>query len=176
VVAVSKVRPGRTQPPGRPSTAFLNAVNAHLQPRRLLGDNLRVVGPIYVTVRASAQLRLAKGAGSAAVIERARLALDRFLGGTDLDDVSADTAGIGQSQSPCPTLWPFGRAVFPSEVYAVLDAVTGVDAVLGLVLTADREGSPVVPMTSGAIPVPRIGLVIAGAHDLTIEQNAGRAR
>jgi hypothetical protein len=61
-------------------------------------------------------------------------------------------------------------------VYAVLDGVPGVDAVIELVLTADRNATPIVPDPSGAIPVPRIGLVVSGAHDLTVEQNAGRAQ
>lgn len=174
VVAVPKVRPGRTGPPARPSDAFLAAVGAHLQGRRLLCDNLRVVRPIYLAVRVSARLRLAKGAGEAGVIERARQALDRFLLGEDMDDLAKDPEATGALQSPCPTRWPFGRSVFPSEIYAVLDAVTGVDAVSSLVLSATHGSESVTPDSTGAIPVPRTGLVFAASHDLAAESDLRR--
>jgi predicted phage baseplate assembly protein len=175
VVAVPKVRPGRTGPPTRPSDAFLAAVSAHLQGRRLLCDNLSVVRPIYVAVRVSARFRLAKGAGEAGVVERARQALDRFLLGEDMDDLAKGPAEIGALQSPCPTRWPFGRSVFPSEIYAVLDAVTGVDAVSSLVLSATRDGASMPADSTGAIPVPRTGLVFAAPHDLAAALDVRRA-
>ena len=166
VVAVPKIRPGRKLPPAPPSEAFLSTVRQHLQERRLLCDNLRVVGPIYLEVRVSAPLRLAKGAGRVAVVERARQALDRFLAGEDLDALSEQALDSGALQSPCFTRWPFGRSVFPSEVYAVLDDVAGVDSVSNLVLSAYRDSTPISPDSTGAIPVPRIGLVFPGPHDL----------
>jgi predicted phage baseplate assembly protein len=165
VVAVPKIRPGRKGPPAPPTDAFLNAIDRHLQERRLLGDNLRVVAPIYIEVRVAARLRLAKGAGSAAVVERARQTLEQFLAGEDLDAIAEQPSRTGEVQSPCPTRWPFGRSVFPSEVYAVLDRVPGVDAVTELALTGHRGSIAVTPDKTGAIPVPRIGLVFSGAHD-----------
>jgi hypothetical protein len=61
--------------------------------------------------------------------------------------------------------------VFPSEVYAILDGVPGVDFASNLVLSARKVGNKdkVAPDKTGAIPVPRIGLVYAGAHNLSIE-------
>ena len=174
VVAVPKIRPGRKGPPAPPSEAFLSTVRQHLQQRRLLCDNLRVVGPIYLEVRVSARLRLAKGAGPAAVIERARQALDRFLAGEDLDARSEQALGAGALELPCPTRWPFGRSVFPSEVYAVLDGVAGVDSVSNLVLSAYRDNTPISPDSTGAIPVPRIGLVFPGSHDLSVGSDVRR--
>jgi predicted phage baseplate assembly protein len=174
VVAVPKVRPGRTGPPVRPSDAFLSAVSAHLQRRRLLCDSIRVVRPAYLAVQVTARLRLKKGAGSAGVIERARQALDRFLLGEDLDDIVSGAPAIGALQSPCPTRWLFGRSVFPSEVYAVLDAVPGVDAVTRLTLSATRGGTAVSADSTGTIQLPRTGLVFPAAHDLTTEADVGR--
>jgi predicted phage baseplate assembly protein len=174
VVVMPKVRPGRQGPPFPPSDAFLAAVRRHLQQRRLLCDNLRVLGPIYLEVSVSAQLRLTKGAGPAAVIERARRALDRFLAGDDQDSVSEPSADGLTLLSPCPTRWPFGRAVYPSEVYAVLDGVAGVDAVSRLTLRANRDDRPIAPDATGAVPVPRIGLIVSGRHDLTVESDVRR--
>jgi predicted phage baseplate assembly protein len=172
VVAVPKVRPGRQGPPSPASSTFLDAVRQHLEAHRLLCDNIRVVGPIFVEVRVAARLRLTKGAGAAAAIARARQALDRFFAGE---------ARIPQPEpvpmappSPCPTQWPFGRSVFPSEVLAVLDQVAGVDAVLGLTLTGHRGTVAIAADASGAIPVPPIGLVFSGAHDLIADAAADR--
>lgn len=166
VVAVPKVRPGRTGPPTPPSGAFLAAVRRHLQQRRLIGDNLRVVGPAYVEVSVSARLRLVEAAGPNAVIARARAALDQFFASGDPDSPADDAAAA--ALSPCPTRWPFGRAVLPSEVYAVLDRVEGVDSVSGLVLTARKGTTQVTADATGAIRLPRTGLAYSGAHDLQI--------
>ena len=62
VVAVPKVRPGPNgTAAARHPTRSSTAVRAHLQQRRLLCDDLRVVGPIYVEVRVAARLRLVEG-------------------------------------------------------------------------------------------------------------------
>lgn len=174
VVAVPKVRPGRTGPPAPPSDAFLTAVRQHLQQRRLLCDDLRVVAPVYLEVRVSATLRLSKGAGPDAVMARAREALDRFLGGDDEKALARQPGGVTAPPSPCPTRWPFGRSVFPSEVYAVLDRVAGVDSASDVVLSARRNSVAVPADGAGTIPVPRIGLVFAGPHDLTVDAESRR--
>jgi len=177
VVAVPKVRPGRSGPPKAPSDAFLGSVRRQLQRRRLLGDDLRVVAPVYVEVRVSARLRLIKGAGPAAVVERARTALNGFLlGKLDPIDQSAKsdeatTQGMAPP-TPCPTQWPFGRPVFPSEVYAILDGVAGVDSASGVALTASTKTGPVAPNTTGAIAIPRLGLVFPGEHTLIVDSDA----
>jgi hypothetical protein len=180
VVAVPKARPGRTGPPARPSDAFLAAVRTHLQGHRLLCDDLRVVGPIYLEVSVSARLRLSKGAGAAMVVERARKALQQFLAGnlqpgdrrTAVDGIERDAPDA----SPCPTRWPFGRAVFPSEVYAVLDSVVGVEFAADVVLRATRDGTPIAATSGGSIPVPVTGLVFSGTHDLTADGGRGSTR
>jgi predicted phage baseplate assembly protein len=174
VVALPKVRPGRQGPPRPPSGRFLDTVQRHLQQRRLLCDDLRVVGPIYVEVRVSARVRLTRGAGPAAVAARANEALNRFLAGDDQGTSTEQSPGVGSTQTPCPTRWPFGRSVFPSEVYAVLDRVAGVDAISSLTLTAVSRGKTVEPDSTGAIPISRVGLVYAGAHTVGVESGAER--
>jgi hypothetical protein len=178
VVAMPKVRPGRTGPPLAPSGAFLASVRRQLQRRRLLCDDVRVVAPTYVEVRVSARLRLTKGAGPAAVIERARSALDAFLTGAVKPEdkpVAADDAvsqGPPPQPAPCPTQWPFGRAVFPSEVYAILDGVAGVDFASDLVLSGSTAAGSVTRTASGAIPIPATGLVYPGPHKLGVDFGA----
>jgi phage-related baseplate assembly protein len=159
------MRPGRTGSPKAPSPAFLDAVRRFLQRRRLLCDDIRVAPPRYVKVRVGARLRLVKGAGASAVLERARAALDAFL-----------TGGV-TATDPCPTLWPFGRSVFPSEIYAALDGVAGVDFVSSLVLAGTADGETVVADdATAALPIGRTGLVVPDAHDLVIDADGGSAR
>jgi hypothetical protein len=181
VVVVPKVRPGRAGKPRPPSRAFLDAVDRHLQARRLLCDRIEVVGPSYVEVSVAARLRLARGAGEAATLERARLALDFFLAGELEPTEIATPPGrerlrLGRPLSPCPTRWPFGRSVYASEVYAILDGVDGVDSASRLVLSARLGGSPVATDASGAIPLPRTGLALAAQHDLSVEPRPERER
>jgi predicted phage baseplate assembly protein len=173
IVAVPKVRPGRTGPPASPSDAFLTAVRRHLEPRRLLCDNLRVVRPLYVEVQVSARLRLSKGAGPAAVVERAHQALDRFLSG-ETSAAIAEAPAASAAPLPCPTRWPIGRSVFPSDIYAVLDRVAGVDSVSGVVLSARRDGASIAPDSNGTIRMPATGLVFPGAHNVSVESGSGR--
>jgi baseplate J-like protein len=171
VVAMPKRRPGRRGPPMPPTPSFLEAVGSHLQRHRLLCDDVRVVGPAYVEVRVSARIRLEKGASARTVLEQARLALDRFFNG----DLQAGDRRAPQAPEPidsgaaCGSRWPFGRPVFPSEVYAVLDSVDGVDFASNLALAGSRDGAPIasVPDT-GSIHLPPTGLVFAGVHTLTV--------
>jgi hypothetical protein len=154
-------------------------VRRNLERRRLLGDTLRVIGPIYVEVGLSARLQLEKGAGPQVVIDRAREALDRFLRGElqPADQSLApgrESVGDTSTKSPCFTRWPFGRSVFPSEVYSILDGVAGVDFASNLVLSATRDGNPVEATDTGAIPIPRAGLVYPGRLDLTVDAEVRR--
>ena len=179
VVVVPKIRPGRTGKPKPPSEPFVRKVEQQLQRGRLLCDDIRVIRPIYIEVSVAASLRLLKGAAQETVIERARQALDRFLNGElqPSDKTAApsrDSVRQTATRSPCPTRWPFGRSVFPSEVYAILEGVTGIDFVSNLTLSASRNDVPVTPDRTGAIPIPLAGLVYAGSHNLTIETNSGR--
>ena len=175
VVVLPKVRPGRQRLPTRVSPALLSAVRRQLERRRLIGDDLRVVPPVFVEVRVSARLRLVRGASPVAVLGRARDALDRFLRG-ELDVARVEAAAPPRANSPCPTRWPFGRSVMPSEIYAVLDTVRGVDTVWHVRLRAHRDGAGVLPDASGAIPLPPVGLVAAGEHDLVVEERPRGSR
>lgn len=179
VVALPKMRPGRKGPPKEPSKLFLEMVHRHLQRSRLLCDSLRVIGPLYVEVKVSAQLRLERGAAPRTVIERAQQALDLFLRG-ELEPADKrllsdrDSVRNASTQSACFTRWPFGRRVFPSEVYAILDGVPGVDFASDLRLSASRGDTPIKATSTGAIPLPPAGLVYAGQHDLIAKTEARR--
>ena len=109
------------------SEDLLTTLETFLQPRCLLTTFVHVVAPQYVTVQVRARLVLKSNDEERAFPRRAEAALEQFFhplqGGPD-----------GQG-------WPFGRPVYESEVYRVLDQVEGVDYVEGLVLQGDAPAS-----------------------------------
>lgn len=107
-----------------PSDELLFAVSAHLQPRRLLTVRQAVVAPVYVPIQA--ELVLARRpdvpATTLSPIEVAT-ALNRFL-----DPSNGGPEGKG---------WPFGRDIYVSELYRLLDReIPGVDYVLDITLSS----------------------------------------
>lgn len=97
----------------QPSLALQRNLWQWLDQRRLLTTHHHVVGPTYQTVAIAAELYLETGVVSTTVQQQAQETLRRFFhplwGGED---------GKG---------WPFGRDVYSSEVYKLLDRVPGVD-------------------------------------------------
>lgn len=87
----------------------------YLEPRRLLTTRVHVVGPRYVPLTVHVTIHLLPDARKTDVKPRVLDALtarfDALTGGRD---------GTG---------WPFGRTVYVSEIYELLDGITGVDYV-----------------------------------------------
>lgn len=91
------------------------ALQSFFKDRKVLTTLLHVTAPVYVVVDVSATIFLKDDADHDDVMTRATQALADFfhptVGGAD---------GRG---------WPFGRAVHASDVYTVLDQVSGIDYV-----------------------------------------------
>jgi hypothetical protein len=96
-----------------PSVARQSAAD-YLDPRRLLATQVHVVGARRVPIRIQATLRLRPDAVKDDVHAAAVTALTQFL------DPIAGGDGGG---------WPFGRNVYVSEIYRLLDLLPGVDYV-----------------------------------------------
>jgi hypothetical protein len=125
--------------PFQPSAALVQSVSDYLEPRRMLTTRNHVVGPILAPINAEILIArkpdtrepaggdmLSLPAGGVApddVRRRVLEALTRFL---DPLVGGADQRG-----------WPFGRAVYVSELYAVLAAVQGVDYVPEIWLSSE---------------------------------------
>jgi hypothetical protein len=88
-----------------------------LNGRKLLTTRLHVVQPNYVKVNVNADLYLEDGADSNKVQENAQAEII-----TCFDPVRSETYWDGKG-------WPFGRNVYVSELYALLDKVSKVDYV-----------------------------------------------
>jgi len=98
-------------------------VAAYLEPRRLIGTRYAVVAPVWAPVAAEIVVARRDDVLDDDVRAAVAAALERFL-----DPLSGGTAGTG---------WPFGRDVFVSELFTVLEQVDGVDYVPDLLLTSE---------------------------------------
>lgn len=123
LVIVPAATPNRTALP-QPSLALRQALWQWLDDRRLLTTQHHVVGPTYVPVQLAAELVLLEGAPlPREVRQQAIAALEQFF-----DPLTGGEQGTG---------WPFGRSVYPSEIYEVLDRQPGVDYVRTVILQAN---------------------------------------
>jgi predicted phage baseplate assembly protein len=137
------VVPYSTRARPEPSDGFLDAVRCHVERHRLLTDRVTVEAPTYVGVGVDVEVGLESGYAAAGRSDAVGARLDEFL------DPLAGFDGDG---------WPFGRAVYLSEVYEAVDGVEGVDCVFDVSLSptgggdVDGEGNVVVGGTVLAYP------------------------
>jgi hypothetical protein len=114
---------GTTLP--QPSATLRDALWDWLDARRLLTTYHHVVGPDYVPVTIRARLHLFDDALQRDVTQNAIRELTTFFdplrGGVDQEG------------------WQFGRAVYVSEVYQLLERISGVNYVTDVTLTADSS-------------------------------------
>jgi hypothetical protein len=109
----------------------ISAVNKYLAPKLLLTTRLHVVKAIFVglTIETSVALRpdqkQESGNDRDNITARIRQEVERFF--NPRPDPARNTPG-----------WPFGRNIFASEVYALLDQLPFVDYVTDVKLTANR--------------------------------------
>lgn len=132
-----------------PSEGFLEAVDCHLDRHALLSDDVTAVAPTYVGVAVDAEVRVADGSPRAARRRAAEDAIDEFL------DPIRGFEGDG---------WPFGRPVYRSEIYEVLETTQGIETVLDV--SVATPGATDLGTDGSALPYPeRIDVRVADAPD-----------
>lgn len=146
VVVVPGARGGTENPV--PGEGFLRTVFRHLDKHRLITTDLYVIPPEYVKVSVTLRVRLKKKSSPGEVEKRVRSALAGFL--------NPLTGG------PDKNGWPFGRAVFPSEMYQIIDTVEGVEYATDAELNA--EGAGTFRKAGDTIKISRVALVYSGEH------------
>ena len=124
-----------------PSEGFKRTVCEHLDKHRLITTQIEVVEPHYVRVSVSASVKIKPRSSPERVKERVEEALDTFL-----HPLKGGPEGNG---------WPFGRDVYKSEIYEVIEKVDGVDGVVDLSLSKDGE-------------IKELTLVYPGRHRIRI--------
>jgi plastocyanin len=153
------VVPYSTLNPPVPSRGFLEAVRRHLRKHRLLTDRVGVRPPTFVAIGVVADVRLVPGYSEAGRTEAVTAALDAFL------DPLEGFDGEG---------WPFGRTLYASEVYAVIEGVEGVDCVRDVTLRArgaervDGDGNVVIAPTALLSPADHDVSVSADRDDCEV--------
>jgi hypothetical protein len=98
-----------------PSTELLRRVKHALEPARLLTTRIHAVRPRFVTVSVRVTLAPRHGVDPELLRDEAVGRIEKFF-----DPLEGGPDGKG---------WPFGRSVYVSELYQLLDQVPGVDYV-----------------------------------------------
>lgn len=109
------VIPESPYPKPVPSKGFLKTVYRHLDKHRLLTTEIFVLPPEYIEVSVSATVVVKPKSLPDNVKKHIETKLEEFL-----HPVSGGIDGKG---------WPFGRSVYVSEIYEIIDGVEGVDYV-----------------------------------------------
>jgi hypothetical protein len=151
------VVPYSTAPQPTPSEGFLQTVCRHLDMHRLVTTKIKVIAPQYIRITVQATVALQAGARVATVQQAAIAALQRFL-----NPLRDGASGEG---------WPFGRAVYVSEIYQVLDDVAGLSCVQALSIAASGAGAAVA--ANGDVRIPPESLVVSGNHAITVSPGGG---
>lgn len=139
------VLPNMPVPRPFPSAGLRRTVAAYLQPKRVIGTRVEVVGPDYVEVSVRARVKAFPGVAKTGLQQKILTALNKFL--------HPLTGG------PDATGWPMGRDVYRSEVMQLIDQVVGVDNLIKLELV--RDGCD---PQCGNICLGPTSLVVAGNH------------
>jgi hypothetical protein len=103
---------------------ILKRVKDNLEPRRLLTTQLHVVEPIYLPVDVEATIVPMPDEVEGVIKTRVENAIRNFLHPLGGGDEGRE--------------WPFGRNVFVSEIYELLDRLTGVDFVTNVELSTSQ--------------------------------------
>ncbi len=143
----------------RPGARFKRLVCEHLNMHRLITTDLVVIDPRYVRVSVKAEITVGEGFKPNLVRDAVIEALDSFLSPIQ--------------RKPAGNAWTFGRPVYQSEVYEVIDKVEGVNCVMDLVLRGE-EGP--FHYSDQNIIIAQVALVYAGAHSIEIVEKKPECR
>jgi len=137
-------------------------VETHLEPYRLLTTTVHVREPRYLGVKVSAEIVATDYSDPEVVRANVKNGLRAYISPLDLaapDEVRDELLG------PQWEGWPFGRALFISELYALIQRVPGVKHVLEVRLAA----GPVVPKEEAPQSGEQLALVPAEGNPPPVE-------
>jgi hypothetical protein len=143
------ILPDMPVPKPQPTRGLLDVVKKYLNRRRMVCTRIEVVGPEYLEVQVIASVKLQTGANA----QRVRTSILQTLN-TFLDPRLGGPRGLG---------WPFGRAVYRSEIFDQIANVHGVSYVLTLSL---RPGSG--HAQCGDLSLCPWWLVSPGKHEIEV--------
>lgn len=123
-------------------------VSAYLNDRRLLASKLEIKGPTFRMVSIMARIKARQGADPQTVRQRAEQRLDVFLNPLH----GADGSG-----------WPFGRGVYISEIYSLLQATPGMSYVEKLAVRSGED-----ELVEGVLNIGEHELIAPGDHKIIV--------
>ncbi|NIM15083.1 MAG: putative baseplate assembly protein [Candidatus Aminicenantes bacterium] len=134
-----------------PGESFKQAVCRYLELHRLIATAIKVSDPDYVRVSVTGEIKVKPGYDAEQIKKRTSDALDHFL--SPLKRESGDNE------------WPFGRAVYCSEINEILEGVEGVDCVTAISLYASGGSFA---RREGNIEIGPLSLVYPGTHEIRV--------
>jgi predicted phage baseplate assembly protein len=134
--------------PPAPGNGFLHTVAEHIDAHRLITTKVLVSGPNFIGISVTTDLTIKPGTDPRVVKEEVVNALTDFL---------------------TPISWPFGRAVYMSEMYAQIDAVDGVDTIKSLSLAASTRNHGTIHDKDGNIIITETSLVYLDTYIITTQ-------
>jgi len=152
-----------------PDKLFLDAVCAHLNPRRLVTTEIFLRGPAYKPIWVSMGINVVAGVGLAEVREAVRRAVLRFL--APLAERGADATRLAGMEKG----WPLRKPVADREVLAVASRVPGVLSVNDVFIAeGSLPASTQITMTGLELPrVMGISVTVGEALDLDALRGQG---
>jgi predicted phage baseplate assembly protein len=148
VVVVPHTRGGQEPAPG---DEFLRTVLNHLDRHRLITADVHVIKPEYIKICVKCKVKVLKKSSQDLVVERIKKNLAEFF-----DPIKGGEEGKG---------WPFGRFVYPSEIYQKIDNVDGVDYTTNVLISSFARNYCIL-YQKDVIRIPKFGLVFSGEHEI----------
>lgn len=112
-----------TKKPPLMSDGFSKTVCCHIDKHGLITTDISIVDPCYVSVSISASIKIKAGFNADYLRQRCIDSLNRFLSPI--------------RRAPGDNEWPFGRPVYRSEVFEVLEDTEGLDGVMRLTINGN---------------------------------------
>jgi len=131
---------------------LVDAVRRYLDDYRLLTVRLDIREPEYIVVA----VQVAVAARPNSNPERVRASVERRLYGF----LNPIVGGPGQG-------WPFGRALYPSDLYACLQGIEGIEFIEALRIFQVHPSGDRTEVT-GRLDVPVHGLIASGEHRVEV--------
>jgi len=131
-----------------------SAVQDYLDERRLLAMRVEIAPPEYQPVAVDAQVRVKPGVDFDRVIANVKRRLYQYI-----NPVWGGPRGQG---------WPFGRGLFASEIYSVIQSVPDVDYVETAQLFAIDWETGQRKVVEGKITIPANGLLCSSEHQVAV--------
>jgi predicted phage baseplate assembly protein len=111
---------------------LVKTIERYLDPYRLLTTMLRIRAPQYIGVQVAADVVVAEYSQPEAVQAKVRETLTQYLSPLAL---GTDNAALQETVGASWEGWPFGKALFVSEIFTLLQRVPGVKHVLEVKLS-----------------------------------------